>query len=301
LLPSFYANGTFGGAPPLEGQRRFITSPDQFAKLLEAAGRILSDVKDARLGIAPHSLRAVTPDSLSEVVSMLPDGPIHIHAAEQTKEVDDCVAWSGLRPVEWLLANHDVGPRWCLIHATHMTPDETAALAKSGAVAGLCPITEASLGDGIFDGVRYVGLGGRFGVGTDSNIEITAPGELKQLEYAQRLLTRSRNVLAQNEGESSGRRLYTSALEGGAQALQCKTGALAPRCRADFVVLDENHPDLAARMGDGWLDAFVFVAGRTAIRDVYLGGEQVVNDGKHHMHSEITRRFMSVRQSLYAA
>jgi formimidoylglutamate deiminase len=300
LLPSFYANGTFGGAPPLEGQRRFINSPSQFAKLLEGAQRALSEVKDARLGIAPHSLRAVTPDSLREVVSLLPDGPIHIHAAEQTKEVNDCLAWSGLRPVEWLLANHDVGPRWCLIHATQMTPDETAASAKSGAVAGLCPITEASLGDGIFDGVRYVGLGGRFGVGTDSNIEITAPGELKQLEYAQRLQTRGRNVLAQNEGESSGRRLYASALEGGTQALQRKIGALAPGCRADFVVLDENHPDLAAPMGDGWLDAFVFVAGRTAIRDVYVGGEQVVSDGRHHMRSEITRRFMSVRQSLYA-
>jgi cytosine/adenosine deaminase-related metal-dependent hydrolase len=182
-----------------------------------------------------------------------------------------------------------------------MTPAETEALAKSGAVAGLCPITEASLGDGIFDGVRYVAARGRFGIGTDSNIEITAPGELKQLEYAQRLQTRGRNVLAQNEGESSGRRLYASALEGGAQALQRKIGALAPGCRADFVVLDENHPDLAAPMGDGWLDAFVFVAGRTAIRDVYVGGEQAVSDGMHRMHSEITQRFMSVRQSLYAA
>src|SRR5580658_3609537 len=188
LLPVFYAHSNFGGAPPVPGQRRFLNDVDQFARLLEASRKAIGQLDDANLGVAPHSLRAVTPNELSRVVSLLPRGPIHIHAAEQTKEVDDCVAWSGARPVEWLLDNAAIDERWCLVHATHLTSSEMERLAQSGAVAGLCPITEANLGDGVFPADAYLARKGVFGIGTDSNIQIDPAAELRALEYAQRLI-----------------------------------------------------------------------------------------------------------------
>ena len=174
-------------------------------RLLEGARKAVAGLDDAVVGIAPHSLRAVTPESLRDVVAMAGEGPIHIHVAEQVKEVEDCLAWSGQRPVAWLLDHAPVDQRWCLIHATHLDAREVKGIADSGAVAGLCPITEANLGDGIFEGVDYLAAGGRFGVGSDSNIEISAPGELKLFEYSQRLKHRARNVLAEREGQSTGR------------------------------------------------------------------------------------------------
>lgn len=294
LLPSLYAQGGVGGQPPVPGQRRFLNDPERFLRLVEGARKAVAGLPAARVGVAPHSLRAVTPEQLRTVLDAMPDGPVHIHAAEQVKEVEDCVAWSGLRPVEWLLANAPVDARWCLIHTTHMTPDETLRLARSGAVSGLCPLTEGSLGDGVFDGVRFGESGGLFGVGTDSNIEITAPGELKQLEYSQRLAHLGRNMMALTEGEHTGRRLYDAALAGGARAMGRPIGAIAPEMRADFVVLDGEHPDLAAVSGDRWLDAYVFTAGRAAIGSVFVGGEQVVEGGRHRARAAITRRYVDV-------
>lgn len=291
LLPVFYAYGDVGGAPPLPGQRRFINDPARFLKLVEGARRAVAGLPDANVGIAPHSLRAVTPETLRAVVAATPAGPIHIHAAEQTKEVDEVVAWSGRRPVEWLLENMGVDRRWCLIHATHMTAAETKGLAESGAVAGLCPLTEASLGDGIFEGVAFAAAGGLYAMGTDSNIEITAPGELKQLEYSQRLKHRGRNLLARREGESTGRRLYETALAGGARALGRRIGALAPGHRADIVVLDAAHADLAAGTGDRWLDAYIFTAGKGAIDRVIVGGEDIVLAGRHRAREKIAARY----------
>ena len=300
LLPCFYANGGLGGQPPTHGQRRFINGPDRFLRLHEQAWRALKRLPTGRLGVAPHSLRAVTPEAMAAVLGGVPDGPIHIHAAEQTKEVEDCVTWSGLRPVEWLLANAPVDARWCLIHATHMTEAETLALARSRAVAGLCPLTEASLGDGIFNGRDYVSSDGTFAVGTDSNIEITAPGELKQIEYTQRLKHRARNVLSLKQGESTGRRLYKSALAGGEQALQYRSGSLSPGYPADIVVLDSSHPDLAAVSGDRWLDAYVFTAGRAVIRDVLIGGERLVDNGRHRERQRITTDYIKTLRRLTA-
>ena len=212
LLPVFYAHSDFGGAPPAPGQRRFICTLDSFARLLDGARQAVSTLPGAEVGIAPHSLRAVTPEELRVLVAIAPAGPIHIHVAEQVKEVEDCIAWSGSRPVEWLLDNAPVDRRWCAIHATHMTPSEARGLAQSGAVAGLCPVTEANLGDGVFPAIAWMENGGRYGVGTDSNVRIGLADELRQLEYGQRLTTRTRNVLA-----ASGR----------------STGALALRRRTD--------------------------------------------------------------------
>jgi formimidoylglutamate deiminase len=287
LLPVFYAQGGFGGAAPSEGQRRFINDVEGYTRLVEGARKAVAGLDDAVVGIAPHSLRAVTPESLSEVVAMAGAGPIHIHIAEQVKEVEDCLAWSGQRPVAWLLDHAPVDQRWCLIHATHLDPQEVKGIAMSGAVAGLCPITEANLGDGIFEGIDYLAAGGRFGVGSDSNIEISAPGELKQFEYSQRLAHRARNVLAEREGQSTGRSLYEKALSGGAQALGRRIGAIAPGHRADLVVLDAHHPDLAGISGDRWLDAYMFVAGKAAVDTVFVAGKPVVRSGRHVKREKI--------------
>ena len=300
LLPCFYAQGGFGGAPPVEGQRRFINDFDSFCVLVERSREHLRALPAARMGLAPHSLRAVAPDDLARIVALAGDGPIHIHAAEQTREVEDSLAWSGRRPVEWLLDEHEVDGRWCLIHATHMTPDETARLAASGAVAGLCPLTEGSLGDGVFNGPPYLGAGGRFGIGTDSNIEIDAPGELRQLEYSQRLAARGRNLMTTREGESTGARFVAEALRGGAQALAQPIGALAPGKRADIVVLDAAHPAFAAAGPDSWLDAWVFSGGRDAVDRVIVGGETVVTGGRHRARDAIAARYRRAMAGLMA-
>ena len=298
LLPVFYAYGGFGGAAPVPGQRRLLNGPDRFAKLWARSKDIVAKLPRANIGIAPHSLRAVTPETLRDIVGVVAQGPIHIHVAEQMKEVEDCVAWSGLRPVEWLLANEPVDERWCIVHATHMTADETRRLAQTGAVAGLCPATESSLGDGIFNGTQWLEAGGRYGVGTDSNIDIDAPGELRQLEYSQRLGLRGRNLMTTKEGESSGRRLYADALAGGAQALQRPMGAIATGMSADIVVLDGGHPDFSGRDGDLWLDSYIYVAGRNAIRDVYAGGERVVSQGRHVRRDDLTERYRRILSRL---
>lgn len=292
LLPVFYAHSGFGGAAPNEGQRRFINSLDDFAALHAAAAEAVRTLPGGQIGIAPHSLRAVTPDELSALLAVHREGPVHIHVAEQTAEVEACVAWSGQRPVDWLLGQQPVDARWCLIHATHMTAAETAGLARSGAVAGLCPITEANLGDGIFEGVAYADAGGAFGVGSDSNVEITAAGELKLYEYGQRLKHRGRNLLAAAEGDSTGAALYRAALAGGAQALGQPCGGIAPGLRADFVVLDTDHPALATVPRSHWLDAYVFVAGAQAIACVIAGGKTVVEHGRHVTRTEVARRFI---------
>ena len=300
LLPVFYAQGGFGAAPPTEGQRRFINDPEAYARLFEASKRALAPLADANIGIAPHSLRAVTPESLAALLKAHPAGPIHIHIAEQMREVEDCIAWSGRRPVEWLYDHVAVDERWCLIHATHMTEAEGRAVARSGAVAGLCPITEANLGDGIFDAPTMLANGGRFGVGTDSNIEITAAGELKLLEYSQRLALRARNIFPKNEGQSTGLALYRGALFGGAQALDREIGRIEKGFRADIVVLDAHHPDLAAVNGDRWLDSYLFVAGARAIQSVYVGGIERVNTGRHLAREAITRRYTKALARLAA-
>jgi formiminoglutamate deiminase len=193
--------------------------------------------------------------------------------------------------VAWLLNHAPVDRQWCLIHATHLDLLETKGIAASGAVAGLCPITEANLGDGIFEGVDYLSVGGRVGVGSDSNVEISAPGELKQFEYSQRLKHRARNVLAAREGQSTGRGLYDQALKGGAQALGRRVGAIEAGHRADLVVLDASHPDLAAVRGDRWIDSYVFVAGKSAIDQVIVAGKTVVRNGRHVNREAVGARY----------
>ncbi|QQO23263.1 formimidoylglutamate deiminase [Bradyrhizobium diazoefficiens] len=297
LLPSFYAHSSFGGAAPHDGQRRFICSVDQFAALMAASRKAISALPGANIGVAPHSLRAVTPDELAAVIPLADGGPVHVHAAEQVKEVEDCLAWSGQRPVQWLLQHAAVDRRWCLIHATHATDEEVAALAKTGAVAGLCPITEASLGDGVFPAREFLAAGGAFGVGTDSNVLVGVADELRQLEYGQRLKHRERNVLSSGAGRSTGRTLFDHALAGGARALAQTSVGLTPDARADIVTLDGAHPSLAGRRGDAAIDGWLFAAGGAAIDCVWAGGEKVVEGGRHRLRRAARERFnASVRR-----
>ena len=282
LLPVFYAHSDFGGAPPNHGQRRFINDLDSFAQLLDACEGLIS--LDSTLGIAPHSLRAVTTEELGALVDMRKDGPIHIHAAEQVKEVAASLAFSGARPVEWLIENAGVDKRWCLIHATHLTESETDALAASGAVAGLCPVTEANLGDGIFPASRFLEAGGRIATGTDSNVLIDPAQELRMLEYSQRLSHRGRNLLASDLHPSVGRRLFDAALSGGAQALGTQQG-IAAEMPADIVTLKADHPALPRRRDDLILDSWIFAARTSCIDCVWRGGQKLVVDGRH-MKSE---------------
>lgn len=296
LLPVFYAHSTFGGAEPTPGQRRFVGDLDRFAKLFEASRAALQGLPGARLGIAPHSLRAVTPEELAAVAALAPDGPVHIHAAEQLREVEDCLAWSGRRPVEWLLDHAPVDRRWCLIHATHMTAAETAALAQSGAVAGLCPVTEANLGDGIFSTHAFAEVGGCWGVGTDSNVLIDAAGELRQLEYAQRLDARERNVLGRAES-STGRSLFEAALAGGNQAMGVPDGGIAAGGAADLVSLSLDGMPLPDGRADRALDGWIF-AGTARIDGVWAGGAKLVSEGRHRARESVRARFRDAMRAL---
>jgi formimidoylglutamate deiminase len=294
-LPVLYMAGGFGGAPPEAGQRRFLHDPGGFARLLEALRGAFAGDPDLRLGIAPHSLRAVPDEALRDVVDMLdridPDAPIHIHVAEQAKEVRDCLAWCGRPPVAHLLEVAPVGRHWCLIHATHMDDDETAALAQSGAVAGLCPTTEANLGDGLFDLAAWLDAGGRFGIGSDSHVSVSPVEELRWLEYGQRVTTLRRLVAASAAEPHCGARLWRAALAGGAQALGRRIGELAPGCRADLIRLDLDHPLLYARTGDFLLDSLVFSGNANPVQDVMVGGRWRVRDGRHFDRERIATEY----------
>ena len=279
LLPSLYRWSNFGGKPLQARQKRFDSDPAFVLRLFEQMQRQAGP--DVRVGASPHSLRAVDPAALKELVQSLPaDAPIHIHAAEQTREVEECVAALGKRPVEWLLANFKLDARWCVVHATHMTPEETSALAKCGATAGLCPTTEANLGDGIFPLLAYRAAGGRYGIGGDSHVSRDPAEELRLLEYAQRLTARRRNLVVGKNTPAVGTTLWLEAAAGG-KALGRKMGAIAPGHRADLVVLDADHPDLSGRSGDAIANALIFSGGTAMVRDVMVGGAWAVREGSH--------------------
>ncbi|MCF3934821.1 formimidoylglutamate deiminase [Acuticoccus sp. M5D2P5] len=300
LLPVLYQQGGCDGRPLTAGQIRFGNTLDAFARLIDAAKTALAPLPDAGLGLAIHSLRAVAPASMREALGLLADGPIHMHLAEQVAEVKEVEAALGARPVTWALANLPVDPRWCLIHSTQMTPEETVALAATGAVAGLCPITESNLGDGIFDGVRYLGAGGRIGVGSDSNIRIRLAEELRTLEHTQRLHHRGRAMLAER-ARSTGRRLWEAVAAGGAQAARRQSGRIEAGALADLVSLRGDDVDLMGLAGDTRLDAFVFAAGDGCVSDVWSAGRHLVRNGRHQRREAIETRYRRALADLRAA
>lgn len=299
LLPVLYMQGGCDGRALQGGQQRFGCDWDLFGRLHgESAKAISQGPRDHTIGIAPHSLRAVAPDALSRIREICPDGPIHMHLAEQAAEVAEVQAQLGARPVEWLLANADIGADWCLIHCTQMNDAETRALAASGAVAGLCPITESSLGDGIFNGITFRDSGGRFGVGSDSNIHIALWEELATLEYSQRLRDRGRAAMTTPD-QSTGRSLFEAAASAGAQAAHRSSGQIVEGNIADLMAVSTDNAFLCNRVGDAVLDSLVFTGrGRSCVTDVWSAGRHVVKDSRHINHDRIVARFLKVAKQL---
>ncbi|MEO6917812.1 MAG: formimidoylglutamate deiminase [Collimonas sp.] len=305
LLPVMYQYSGFGAQAPHAGQARFINSPEWMMDVLQRLQAAHPQDAGLRFGVAPHSLRAVSPQSLQHLLTALKQwdlqAPVHIHIAEQRKEVEDCIGALGARPVAWLLDNIEVDHHWCLVHATHMTPEETLGLARSAAVAGICPTTEANLGDGIFNGVEYAAAQGVWGVGSDSHISTSLSEELRLYEYSQRLQHRQRNMLVGEQGVSVGAYLYRQALHGGAAASGRPVAGLQVGQRADLLVLDQRHADLEGKHGDQLLDSFVFAHhGQTPVRDVMVGGHWVINDRKHRLQEPSLAAYASTMKRLLA-
>ncbi len=299
LLPVLYQQGGCDGRALTAGQLRFGNDMDRFAQLWQGAAAHATGA-DMVVGVAPHSLRAVSVAGLRDVVVLAPDAPIHLHIAEQVAEVTEVLAHRGARPVEWLLANVNVDARWCLIHATQMEPSETVDLAATRAVAGLCPITEANLGDGIFDGVRWLGAGGRFGVGSDSNVRISLTEELRLLEYSQRLAGKGRAMFATPD-RSTGRVLFEGAVQGGAQAAGRQSGGIRVGNWADLLALNMGCVDLEGRQGDDILDALIFAGDDRMVTDVWAAGRHLVTGGRHVAREAIEAGYRRVMTGLRAA
>ena len=298
-LPVLYRYGGFGSADPIDGQKRFLNDAEGFIDIVSRLQQASATDANTSVGIAPHSLRAISAELLHEVIGALDNlAAIHVHIAEQTKEVDDCLAWSQMRPVEWLFDQFGVDPAWCLIHATHMNSAEITAMAKSGCVAGLCPTTEANLGDGFFKAVDYFDQDGCWAIGSDSHISIDPVEELRWLEYGQRLLTGKRNVLVSSSSTSTGRNLLDGALNGGARACGRNTGSITAGARADFIVLDDQHPRLYGRRQDDLLDSWIFSGNENLVCDVYIGGNKIIDHGRHADEEIIQRNYRNTLDQL---
>lgn len=300
LLPVLYAHSGFGAIAPNEGQRRFIHSPQSYLALQQHCRQAVAGSALHQLGLCFHSLRAVTQQQIEEVLSASDQQQlVHIHISEQQKEVNDCLAWSGLRPVEWLHETIGLNERWNLIHATHLNKAELNAIARSGAVVGLCPTTEANLGDGIFPAVEFERLNGRWGIGSDSHVSLSIVEELRVLEYGQRLRDQQRNRLYRGHQTSIGDNLFTQALYGGNQSCGVSLG-LTTGCRADFMVLDESHPFIGASDAKDVLNRWLFACSDNVIKDVFVAGKAVIQDGRHALDVTSRTEFARViKQVIY--
>jgi formimidoylglutamate deiminase len=291
MLPVLYSYAGFGEQPLKPEQQRFRTGAADVLQVIDALDPLRS--AQVEVGVAPHSLRAAAHAQIRDVLAALPrERPVHIHIAEQQAEVAQCLDATGMRPVRYLMEQFDIDQRWCLVHATHLDDGETAALAASGAIAGLCPTTEANLGDGLFPLAPFLAAGGRFGIGSDSHVSQSPVEELRWLEYGQRLQHQRRNVAASDAQRRVGDFLWRGALAGGALATGRPVGALAPGKRADLLVLDAAHPNLSAIDPDDVLSTFVFCGNDNLVRDVLAGGRWVVRSGQHLAQAAIAQRYM---------
>lgn len=299
LLPVLYSHAGFGEKPLAPAQARFRTDVDEVLGIVEALGPLRGG--QLEVGAAPHSLRAATIDQIRALAGGLPPGrPLHIHIAEQQGEVEQCLAHAGRRPVEYLMDHVALDARWCLVHATHVNQTEVVALARSGAVAGLCPTTEANLGDGLFPLAPFIEASGRFGVGSDSHVSQSPVEELRWLEYGQRLLHQQRNVAHTRERRDVGDYLWQAALQGGALATGRRVGLLEAGRRADLLVLDEQHPNLDGVIESEVLGRVVFCGNDNLVRDVLCGGRWVVQDGRHVAQDEVAQRYRQALRDLRA-
>ena len=298
LLPVLYSFSGFGSQPASDGQRRFIQQTEAYLQQQQRVAQWSANKPLLNHGICFHSLRAVSEAQMREVLAAgAADVPVHIHVAEQEKEVNDSLAWSGERPVAWLYNRFEVDQRWCLIHATHLDDSEIQRMAASGAIAGLCPTTEANLGDGIFPAVEYIAQGGRWGIGSDSHVSLSAQEELRWLEYGQRLRDRRRNRITLPHQPSVGDLLWQQAAQGGAQACAINTGELAVGKRADWLVL-ENDAFLSSVSSASLLNRWLFGGTQSQIRDVFVAGNQVISEGHHPAEEAAAARFAQAMSAL---
>lgn len=301
-IPVLYAYSNFGGEAPHDGQKRFINDVDGICVILESLRRDYGDHACVSFGVAPHSLRAVNENMLHELLqerrNIDPALPIHMHIAEQVKEVDDCLHYCAKRPVEFLHSLTEINDTWCFIHATHMSEGETRLLAESGAAVSLCTTTEGNLGDGIFPLVEFIKANGSFGIGSDSNSSISIAEELRWLEYGQRLKFRRRNLAVKKDGAGDndtvhiGRFLYQNAAETGRRSLGQPIGKIETGYRADWVILEDEHPLLAGRKKNFMLDSFVFAGNQSLVKDVYVGGKKVIADGVHQNEQSVRENYV---------
>ncbi len=302
LLPVLYSRGGYADAEPNAGQGRFISNTETMGRILAGLFEAYAEDSDLIIGLAPHSPRQVSKRAMTDTLNAL-DGldaraPIHIHVAEQLKDVEESIAFDGVRPVEWMFQNFDVDERWCLVHATHIDDGEIAAIADSRAVVGVCPTTEANLGDGIFPLIEYLHAGGRWGVGSDSNVSVSPVEELRWLEYGQRLTQRKRNLVADGAGGSTGRRLFDLSIAGGAQASGRDTGRIAPGYAADFLALDGDSPWLAGRNDERIVDSFIFAGNDNLVGDVWVGGRHLIVDGRHRLEASARDGFNTLMAAI---
>ncbi|MFT6733451.1 MAG: formimidoylglutamate deiminase [Polaribacter sp.] len=301
-LPVLYTYAGFGKMTPSKEQARFIHSTQDYIELVNQLDKRYSNQDNFKLGIAPHSLRAVSEEQLHEIVPFIrtldSDAPIHIHIAEQLKEVEDCLSFYKARPVEWLINKYQLDEHWCLVHATHLTEKEIEKMAKSGAVVGICPLTEANLGDGIFPTAEFAKLGGKFAIGSDSHIGINVAEELRLLEYAQRLSQQQRAVLVDQHCKSVGQYLYTKTCKDGATSLNQNAGEIAIGKNANFLVLDNNEPSLFCKKESFILDASIFACNKLPVKDVYVSGELIVQDGHHKLQNDSINQYRQVLNKL---
>lgn len=301
-LPVLYSYAGFGEQTANPGQARFINTLDDYWQLVTALKGRYQNLDKVEFGVAPHSLRAVSKNQLDELVPLAKQlgqqTPLHIHIAEQTAEVDDCAAFYGARPVEWLMDNFELQQNWCLIHATHLSAEEIGRLANTGAVVGVCPTTEANLGDGIFAAEEYLSAGGRIAIGSDSHIAINLADEIRSLEYSQRLKLRQRAVLSSPQQTSVGTHLYTHCAEAGASTVNQKVGSIAIGKRADLVLLDSEQPTLYAKPLEFLLDAAIFACDKLPVKSVMVGGQWVLQDGEHLQQEAVKRDYLTVMKKL---
>lgn len=299
LLPVLYMTGGFDGRALGERQRRFGHDVDAYLRLLDT---LCEEVGPGlHVGCALHSLRAVPPEAMRQVLQSLPPAmPVHIHIAEQIGEVQDCVAIRNARPVEWLLHNAPVDARWTLVHATHLTADEVRGIAASGATVAICPTTEANLGDGLFPLRDFIGAGGQWGIGSDSHISVSPVEELRWLEYGQRLVTRHRNIAVRAQSPSVGETLLHDVARSARRSSGHPIGTFAPGEYADAVVLDTDAPALFGLTPDDAVDRWIFSGNRNLVRDVHVGGRQVVQDGQHLQRASIAARYRAAMAKLMA-
>ena len=295
LLPVLYQYAGFGQQQPNQGQKRFINSTEQFNQLVSDCFALSKDYSNTNIGIAPHSLRAVDKESMTKAVnhvrSLDKNAPIHIHIAEQMQEVTDCLAHYSKRPVEWLLDNMQLDQHWCLIHATHINEQEQQGIVDSKAIAGICPTTEANLGDGIFPTAEFLALTGTFAIGSDSHIAVNPMEELRWLEYAQRLTKQERAILASSETASVGQNLWHKAATGGAQSTNTNTGAISVGKQADLLVLDDSQTALYANNTKHLFDSVIFASQKNTIKDVMVNGRWVVENGEHAHEKSSAKNF----------